>query len=222
MFLRILSAFLIIFFTLNLTGNAQISTQFTDIPYSSGSYNPGDSLKIYFNKNFKDIAFNIRLFDTEKKVLDTLVIGPSFSWFIPILMPVGAYSLRIQHNAGGLQTLEINIRKQNLLNYHYQWQKLINNAAFYPRDGAGLLKFKNKFWIFGGWHWLQSPTTNNEIYSSDDGINWTFEKRAPWEGRHVAGWTIFKEAIWVIGGIITGDFIPTISGNPMMAYIGSK
>jgi len=96
-------------------------------------------------------------------------------------------------------------QKQGEKMAEYQWIKITEKADFAPRDGAGALVFKNKMWLLGGWN----PTDkvhfpricNSEIWSSKDGREWTLENpEAPWEGRHTAGYVVFKNAMWIIGG----------------------
>src|SRR5688572_20542626 len=97
----------------------------------------------------------------------------------------------------------------------YEWTLVTPKAAFAPRDGAGALVFDGRMWLLGGWN----PTDktffprlcNNEVWSSTDGSTWTlvkpntfFEERfdptLDWEGRHTAGWVVFKNRMWIVGG----------------------
>jgi len=99
----------------------------------------------------------------------------------------------------------------------YRWVKVTENAAFAPRDGAGALVYKGKMWLLGGWN--PDPkershfprTCNNEVWSSKDGVSWTLEKEntfvlqdfdssSDWEGRHTAGYVVFKDRMWIVGG----------------------
>ena len=96
----------------------------------------------------------------------------------------------------------------------YRWIEVNAAAPFAPRDGAGALVFAGKIWLLGGW----SPADktyfpricNNEVWSSADGIDWTLVKEntfaegydpaADWEGRHTAGYAVFNERMWIVGG----------------------
>lgn len=100
----------------------------------------------------------------------------------------------------------------------YRWVKITDQGAFAPRDGAGALVFKNRMWLLGGW----SPrakgdkehfprTCNNEVWSSRDGASWRLEKAnsfiddsfdptKDWEGRHTAGYVVFRDRMWIVGG----------------------
>jgi hypothetical protein len=99
----------------------------------------------------------------------------------------------------------------------YRWIEVTGKAEFMPRDGAGALSFKNRMFLLGGWN--PSPTyreffpliCNNEVWSSIDGKKWTLEKpntfkdrtfdtTSDWEGRHTAGYAVFKDKMWIVGG----------------------
>jgi hypothetical protein len=97
----------------------------------------------------------------------------------------------------------------------YRWTRLLDtsDAPFSPHDAAGALVYQNKMWLIGGWNpVLLAPTTvTNEVWSSTDGIHWTQVKRnmfipgifnpaTDWHGRHMAGWVVFKDKMWIVGG----------------------
>jgi hypothetical protein len=68
--------------------------------------------------------------------------------------------------------------------------------------------------VLGGWNadtTVFPKTTNNEVWSSPDGKHWTQVKRntfgtsafnpaTDWEGRHMAGWIVFQNKLWIVGG----------------------
>lgn len=87
----------------------------------------------------------------------------------------------------------------------YQWTKITERAPFAPRDGAGALVFKGRMWLLGGWN-PSDPAhfpnhCNSEVWSSSDGRQWKLEKKAaPWEKRHTAGYVVFQDKMWIVGG----------------------
>jgi hypothetical protein len=98
----------------------------------------------------------------------------------------------------------------------YQWTLVTPNAAFAPRDGAGALAFQSKMWLLGGWNPSNKeffPTKcNSEVWSSKDGKTWTLElKKAPWEERHTAGYVVYQDKMWIIGGDpLQGHYQPDV------------
>jgi hypothetical protein len=87
-----------------------------------------------------------------------------------------------------------------------KWIKEIGQASWEKRIGHEMVVFNNKLWLIGGTltsgdrkkiptHFL------NDIWSSDDGINWKREvEKAPWTARHGARVLVFKNRIWLLGG----------------------
>jgi len=97
----------------------------------------------------------------------------------------------------------------------YRWEKVTLKAAFAPRDGAGALTYKGKMWLIGGWNPGDKKffprICNNEVWNSTDGKTWnlikpnsfldrTFDAEKDWEGRHTAGYVVFKDKMWIVGG----------------------
>jgi hypothetical protein len=97
----------------------------------------------------------------------------------------------------------------------YGWTQLLRQgeAPFRPHDAAGALVYNNRMWLIGGWNpkLLAPKTLTNEVWNSADGIHWTQVKRntfvpgvfnplTDWEGRHMAGWVVFNNKMWIVGG----------------------
>jgi hypothetical protein len=98
---------------------------------------------------------------------------------------------------------------------NYRWTEVTKKATFAPRDGAGALTYQGKMWLLGGWNpgdRMHFPRIcNNEVWNSRDGITWTlvkpntfldrtFDPTRDWEGRHTAGYVVFKNRMWIVGG----------------------
>lgn len=91
------------------------------------------------------------------------------------------------------------------MDLEYRWKKITDRADFAPRDGAGALVFNNRLWLLGGWNpgdKLNFPRVcNSEVWSSGDGVEWKLENpRAPWDGRHTAGYAVHRDRMWIVGG----------------------
>lgn len=97
----------------------------------------------------------------------------------------------------------------------YRWKQITPKAAFAPRDGAGALVFRDRLWLLGGWNPGDKKSfpriCNNEVWSSADGKEWalekpntfldrTFDPAKDWEGRHTAGYAVFKDRMWIVAG----------------------
>lgn len=97
----------------------------------------------------------------------------------------------------------------------YRWVQVNAKAEFAPRDGAGALVFQGKMWLLGGWNpgdKVHFPLIcNNEVWSSTNGQSWTlvkpntfldksFDPTSDWEGRHTAGYVVYKNKMWIVGG----------------------
>lgn len=76
----------------------------------------------------------------------------------------------------------------------------LQGLQFRTRDGAGALSFQGKAWLLGGWNPANVPVTNSEVWSSADGVNWLLVTKAPWEGRHDAGYAVLNDKMWIVGG----------------------
>ena len=86
----------------------------------------------------------------------------------------------------------------------YQWACVTDEAAFAPRDGAGILAFGGRMWLLGGWNPRDKTyfpqICNSEVWSSTNGARWELHGHAPWEGRHTAGYVVHDGAMWIVGG----------------------
>ena len=99
----------------------------------------------------------------------------------------------------------------------YAWIKVTDNAAFPGRDGAGALVYDHKMWLIGGWNPGDKKTNpihsdcNNEVWNSPDGKTWSlikpnthldesFDPTADWEARHTAGYVVYQDKMWIVGG----------------------
>ena len=99
----------------------------------------------------------------------------------------------------------------------YEWQQITMKAPWAARDGAGLLSYQRKLWLLGGWN--PSPAErkffplicNNEVWSSTNGREWdlikpntfldkSFDVTSDWEGRHTAGYAVYRDQMWIVGG----------------------
>ena len=87
-----------------------------------------------------------------------------------------------------------------------EWKQVVAKAPWQSRRGHGVVVYKNKLWIVGGsissGRADQTPTRFlNDVWSSNDGVNWTqATANAPWKPREDQTTLVFDDKIWVIGG----------------------
>ena len=48
------------------------------------------------------------------------------------------------------------------------WEPLLEHAPWCERDSAGEVVFQNRLWMLGGY----TPSPSNDVWSSEDGVNW--------------------------------------------------
>lgn len=126
---------------------------------------------------------------TLKKRNDTLVV---------LLEPNEEKEIKLDE-----EYLKVNLFKENT------WRKLDNHGSWSQRDGAGALVFKDKVYLLGGWN---HQTVVNEVWVTDDLLNWVRLPDAPWEPRHGAGWLIHKDKMYVVSGDLIEDVWSSADG----------
>jgi len=77
------------------------------------------------------------------------------------------------------------------------WQQTASGDPFINRRGYGAVVYKDTIWIFGGIHGDQMT---NEVWSSNDGVNWRRRKNAPWFPRGGEYSIAFDGKLWIYGG----------------------
>ena len=149
-----------------------------------------------------------------KAVADNARNTGRYLWKVPDSVSTNCF-LRIATAEGGppTQAQFSIVPSQEVL--HYQWTNATTTAAYAPRDGAGALVFKGLMWMLGGWNPYDKVyfprICNNEVWSSADGAQWTlikpntfrddrFDSNSDWEGRHTAGYVVYRERMWIVGG----------------------
>ncbi len=83
------------------------------------------------------------------------------------------------------------------------WTKVIDNAPWGGRVSAYVAVFNNKIWLMGGEQAsVLGDTAYNDIWNSDDGINWQrVVSEAPWAPRAmILGSAVLNNRIWIYGG----------------------
>lgn len=80
------------------------------------------------------------------------------------------------------------------------WEKMTEHAAWEPRAYHGALAYKGKLWVIGGGSYKPGYVALNDVWNSEDGVNWTKVSNAPWHGRIWFSTVVYNDYMWVIGG----------------------
>ncbi len=74
------------------------------------------------------------------------------------------------------------------------WEKVIEHAAWSPRDSAGEAIFKDRMWLFGGY----TPEYANDVWHSSDGATWIKASDIPTNiGVDIPLAFVFKDKIFI-------------------------
>ncbi|HQU84190.1 MAG TPA: hypothetical protein PKY59_13730 [Pyrinomonadaceae bacterium] len=82
------------------------------------------------------------------------------------------------------------------------WMQVTKKAEFSERTISKIVVFKDKIWIFGGGvidgEKTNNPNSENEIWSSENGINWT-KHEAKAENKLAGSPIVFDGKLWLVG-----------------------
>jgi hypothetical protein len=82
-----------------------------------------------------------------------------------------------------------------------EWKLEQANAGWSKRAHAQAVVFNNKIWIMGGGSRAPKPIPTNDVWSSDDGVNWKqVTDGAPWVPRLWFSAVVYRDRMWVLGG----------------------
>jgi hypothetical protein len=83
-----------------------------------------------------------------------------------------------------------------------RWQKVVEHAAWSPRNVGVIVRFKNRIWMLGGGvidgMKTDNPNSGKEIWSSADGVKWTLET-AKAEFSALGTPVVFDNKLWLVG-----------------------
>ena len=81
------------------------------------------------------------------------------------------------------------------------WKLATANAGWSPRAYHQAAVLNGKIYVFGGGNYVPEYHALNDVWSSEDGINWVKEiSSAPWHERLWFNSVVYRNRIWVMGG----------------------
>jgi hypothetical protein len=97
------------------------------------------------------------------------------------------------------------------------WSK-VGAAGWSPRGNQTVVVYRDRLWLFGGAdHTADDRSTDgflNDVWVSDDGINWTLvTPAASWSPRDKAGVIVFNDELYLLGGQGVADVWRSSNGR---------
>ena len=81
------------------------------------------------------------------------------------------------------------------------WELATNSAGWSPRAFHQAVVFEDKIWVLGGGNYGPKQQLLNDVWCSEDGVNWTRVTRAaPWGPRLWFSSIVYRNRMWVLGG----------------------
>jgi len=81
------------------------------------------------------------------------------------------------------------------------WKLELANAPWSKRTHGQALVFDGKIWIIGGGTRAPKANSLNDVWSSEDGVNWTrVTDSAAWAPRIWFSTLVYRDRMWVLGG----------------------
>ncbi|MCE9603640.1 MAG: galactose oxidase [Planctomycetia bacterium] len=81
------------------------------------------------------------------------------------------------------------------------WELATANAGWSPRAYHQAVVLNGKIYVFGGGNYVPKYHATNDVWSSEDGIQWTkVTAAAPWSPRLWFSSVVYRDRMWVLGG----------------------
>jgi len=81
------------------------------------------------------------------------------------------------------------------------WELMTPDADWPKRAHAQAVVFDDKIWIMGGGAWHPQHVPLNDVWCSEDGVNWALvTEAAPWKPRLWFSLVVYRDRMWVLGG----------------------
>lgn len=84
------------------------------------------------------------------------------------------------------------------------WVRVVEHAAWEPRDSCGEVVHDGRMWLLGGW-FNSNIIGPRDVWSSTDGVHWDLvTKQAAWKSGDIPTTVTFNGRIWFMGGWYAG------------------
>lgn len=175
-------------------------------PRATDAYVQGDTARVYWSADTTMVSDSVDLDYTTDGGATWFPTGQNqlVDW-TPYLFPLNGFPIGTQVELRLRDHLNpaIEARSGAFEMSAYAWENMVPQLPFTARDGSGLLNYNGYMWLIGGWdppYHAANNYTHSEVWRSSDGITWDSLGEAQWLGRHVSGWLVHDNAMWVVGG----------------------
>lgn len=76
------------------------------------------------------------------------------------------------------------------------WECHCRRAPWHPRQYHEVAVFDGRLWVLEGWN----QTNRNDVWYSEDGVEWHEVPDTPWAPRHAASVFVHDDALWMVAG----------------------
>ena len=81
------------------------------------------------------------------------------------------------------------------------WRQETGTAAWQGRAYHQAVSFRGRIYVMGGGNYVPEHFAKNDVWSSEDGIEWRCEtESAPWGARLWFSAAVYRGRMWVLGG----------------------
>lgn len=82
-----------------------------------------------------------------------------------------------------------------------EWKLELANAPWSKRTHGNAIVFGGKIWVMGGGQRAPKAIPTNDVWCSEDGVNWTLvTASADWKPRLWFSTVVYRDRMWVLGG----------------------
>lgn len=82
-----------------------------------------------------------------------------------------------------------------------EWKLELANAPWSKRTHGQAIVFNGKIWIIGGGQRQPNVIATNDVWSSEDGVNWDLvTPSAAWKPRLWFSAVVYRDRMWILGG----------------------
>lgn len=82
-----------------------------------------------------------------------------------------------------------------------EWKLEVANAPWSKRTHGQAIVFDGKIWVIGGGQRAPEAIPSNDVWYSEDGVNWTqATASAAWKPRLWFSTVVYRDRMWVLGG----------------------